>query len=409
MKICKVNVKIIPEKRSYKVNQKFSLKLRITYKGKRKYYSTGLDANEDEWRAINTADVKGKLRSIKNEIAVIESNAEKCCQSLNPFSFAKFEHEFFDQRIIFNDVKSVYEEYIRGLLRNDQYSTATSYQTSYNSLEKFKKNLQLEEITKEFLQDYEKWLLDNGKSITTVGVYVRPLRAIMNFAKDNGAITQKDYPFGKRKYVIPTGKNIKKALSIQEVKMIFDYHVVPGTMLDRSKDLWIFSYLCNGMNMTDILNLKWQDVDSQTITFEREKTKRTRRGDPIKIIVLRNDYIDRIIEKWCNKTIRNHPYAYVFDILNTADDTENIRKKVQLVTQTTNKWMKRIGEDLNFSLPLTTYVARHTFATILVRSGAPLTFASQSLGHSSIITTQKYFAGFDLRAQSEYVKALINF
>jgi integrase/recombinase XerD len=71
--------------------------------------------------------------------------------------------------------------------------------------------------------------------------------------------------------------------------------------------------------------------------------------------------------------------------------------------------MKKVGEELNFDLVLTTYVARHSFATILVRSGAPLALASQTLGHSNILTTQKYFAGFDLAAQAEYTKALMAF
>ena len=71
--------------------------------------------------------------------------------------------------------------------------------------------------------------------------------------------------------------------------------------------------------------------------------------------------------------------------------------------------MKKIGEELGFELALTTYVARHSFATILLRSGVPMIFASQSLGHSNLITTQKYFAGFDLAAQTEYGKVLINF
>jgi site-specific recombinase XerD len=68
-----------------------------------------------------------------------------------------------------------------------------------------------------------------------------------------------------------------------------------------------------------------------------------------------------------------------------------------------------LGTELTFNLSLTIYVARHSFATTLVRSVAPITFASQSQGHSSILTTQKYFAGFDLAAQVEYIKALTPF
>ena len=60
-------------------------------------------------------------------------------------------------------------------------------------------------------------------------------------------------------------------------------------------------------------------------------------------------------------------------------------------------------------IKLTTYVARHSFATMLVRGGAPMAFASQTLGHSNILTTQRYFAGFDLVAHAGYTKALTNF
>jgi site-specific recombinase XerD len=83
--------------------------------------------------------------------------------------------------------------------------------------------------------------------------------------------------------------------------------------------------------------------------------------------------------------------------------------KIQQFAKVINKWMKGIGEDLGFHLTLTTYVARYSFATILLRSGAPVVFASQSLGHSNVIATHKYFAGFDLYAQVEYPKALVNF
>jgi site-specific recombinase XerD len=71
--------------------------------------------------------------------------------------------------------------------------------------------------------------------------------------------------------------------------------------------------------------------------------------------------------------------------------------------------MKAIGEDLKFDIPLTTYVARHSFAAILVRNGAPLALAKQTLGHASITTTEKYFAGFDLAVQEQYTRALIDF
>lgn len=89
----------------------------------------------------------------------------------------------------------------------------------------------------------------------------------------------------------------------------------------------------------------------------------------------------------------------IFDIISDKDSPEKHRKDVRQFTKVTNKYIKLIGEKLEFEMKLTTYVARHSFASILVRNGAPLALASQTLGHLNILTTQRYFAGFDLVAQ----------
>jgi len=407
MKTEKVSVKVVSDIRRIKGEGRFPLKLRITFKGERKYYGTGYDASQEEWDKINSADAKGDLRKTKVEIASIEKRAQTCIEGITPFSFKQFEKDFFEQRIQYESLKSAFAAYIAQLKANEQWGTATSYQTACNALHKFRAKITLEDIDKEFLQKFERWILDQGKSITTVGIYLRPLRTIINIAKDNGAYRAEAYPFGKRKYVIPTGKNIKKALAIDQIRQIFDYKVMPGSSMDKAKDFWIFTYLCNGINMMDIAHLKINDLDSQSIRFVREKTKRTTKGDPIIITATRNAHINDILSKWGKKSIS--PVEYVFDIIMKEDTDEVARKKIQQFTKLVNKWMKRIGEELGFVLKLTTYVARHSFATILLRSGAPIIFASQSLGHSNVVTTQKYFSGFNIDAHEKYMKVLTSF
>lgn len=408
MKRIKASFKVVLDTRQSKSDGKYALRLRVTSKNTRKYYGIGHKATKDEWAIINSEAAKGPLRKIKNAIGLLEIEAQKCAEALVPFSFIQFEQQFFRVKQGFKDVQSAFEYHMEQLKENDQWGTVASYQTACNTILKFKPNLQFEEVTKDFLFGFERWMLKNDKSISTVGIYVRALRTIMNLAKDNGTITPDQYPFGRRKYTIPTSRNIKKSLSIDEIKRIFHYPTEPGTNMDKAKDFWIFSYLCNGINMTDIANLRWGNLDSKTIIFMREKTKRSRRENPIKIVALRNQHIDRIIDKWKKVTYidRND---YIFDILSLRDNAETARKKIQQFTHVNNKWTKRIGEDLHFEMPLTTYVARHSFATILVRSGAPLAFTSQTLGHSNITTTQRYFAGFDLAAQTAYTEALTKF
>jgi integrase/recombinase XerD len=409
MKQNNVHVKIVPDIRRIKTASKFPLKLRITYKGERKYYATGLDASPEQWDAINSAEVKGKFQKMRIAMAEIERRALDCVASIVPFSFLRFEREFFRAAVLEQTVEMAYEGYIEVLKANEQYGTAQSYWVSCNALKRFRPGkLQFEDVTKEFLNDFEKWMVGKGRSLSTVGIYLRPLRTIFNIAIERGSVRPELYPFGRRKYIIPTGRNVKRALDIDQIRQIFHYQAEPGSSLEKAKDFWMFSYLCNGMNMADIARLRWSNVSPETISFQREKTKRTKRDNPITIVVVRNHQINALIQKWGRGEARTYN-GYLFDILELTDQGEPARLKVELFTHFVNEWMKGLGKDLGFGLNLTTYVARHSFATILVRSGAPLAMAKQTLGHASIATTEKYFAGFDLAAQAEYTKALVNF
>src|SRR2546423_745800 len=111
MKQERVNVKIIPDNRRCKTNERFPLKLRITYRGMRKYYGTGYDACMKEWKIINSADAKSQLRKIKIAITTTESDAQKCCDGIFPFTFKKFEYEFFDKKVVFLNLTSAFDSY----------------------------------------------------------------------------------------------------------------------------------------------------------------------------------------------------------------------------------------------------------------------------------------------------------
>jgi integrase/recombinase XerD len=409
MKQNKVNVKIVPDIRRIKADSKLSLKLRITYKGDRKYYATGLDATSQQWDIINSAEVKGKYQKMRIEMAEIERRALECVGKIIPFSFFAFEKEFFKEIPADQSMDSQFDSYIAELKANDQFGTAKSYEDALHALNRFRPGkLRFEEITKDFLNDFEKWMLGKKRSISTVGIYLRPVRTIFNIAIERGIVRPEFYPFGKRKYLIPTSRNMKRALNIDQIKQIFLYQTEAGSSLEKAKDFWIFSYLCNGMNMADIARLRWSNLSADSIVFEREKTKRTKRENPVSIVAVRNTRINALIEKWAKRGVLASD-GYLFDILDESDLPEAARLKVQLFIHFVNEWMKRLGKELAFDLSLTTYVARHSFATILVRSGAPLALAKQTLGHASIMTTEKYFAGFDLAAQAEYTKALVNF
>jgi integrase len=249
-------------------------------------------------------------------------------------------------------------------------------------------------------------MLDNDKSLTSVGIYLRGLRAVFNYCISQGLVKRDEhYPFGKHQYIIPAGQNIKKALTNDELRKIFDYKTIPKTFEDRAKDFWIFSYLCSGINFKDVAMLKWKNIDGDMLRFVREKTKRSSQGNQKHISCYLTDQTKAIIDKWGNT--KEGPDGYIFSILEMGDSSEKQMAKIDQFIQNTNKNMKRISVELGLSKLVTTYYSRHSAATMMKRSGATINQIQEALGHSNPLITQKYLDSFEDEVKIELSKALI--
>jgi site-specific recombinase XerD len=248
-------------------------------------------------------------------------------------------------------------------------------------------------------------MLNKNNSYTTIGIYLRCLRKLYNdYLENNNLPNDKTYPFGKNKYQIPKGQNIKKALFKSDIIKIKDYE--PETDAESfAKDMFLFSYLCNGINISDILRLKYKNIQNDKIYFIREKTKNTTKNNQRYIEILTTEIVNDIIEKWKNKD--DKPENFIFRELNNNMTEIEKRKRTQQVTKNINKYLKRIAKKLELNINLTTYVARHSFATILKREGASTEFIGESFGHSSILTTQSYLDSFGDDFKIEIMKKLL--
>jgi len=114
-----------------------------------------------------------------------------------------------------------------------------------------------------------------------------------------------------------------------------------------------------------------------------------------------------IIEKWGNPAKLST--SYIFPILQPNITPQQERALVQYLTKQVNKYMKRIVETLGIDKPVTTYAARHSFSTVLKRSGAPIEFISESLGHNSLQTTEHYLDSFEDDVKKQYANLLTKF
>ena len=167
-----------------------------------------------------------------------------------------------------------------------------------------------------------------------------------------------------------------------------DADQVPQTVPATGKDLFLFSYLSCGINLTDILHIRYADIVDGRLVFNRQKTGK------LLSFQLQPAALD-ILDKY--RQPNAHPQDYVFPVLRRSVHITAQQQygRVQRTNKRINRYLKLIGEHLHLPITLTTYVARHSFATVLKRSGVSTSIISESLGHSSEKITQIYLDSFE--------------
>ncbi|MBZ9650624.1 site-specific integrase [Psychroflexus montanilacus] len=368
-----------------------SVKIKITFNRKRIYFSTGVDLTTDEFEKVFYSKRKTEdQKVIKSTIEYFENKANDIIKKLKVFSFEIFKEHYLEYRNVNDSVSYAFDKYIETLELNDKISTASCYKCAKTSIDKFHKNLTFADITPRFLKKYENWMKIQGNSITTVSMYLRSLRAIYNQQDIDKSI----YPFGigSKKYTIPTSKNTKKALTIDEIGKIYNYESELSSAEDMAKDYWLFLYLSNGMNVKDFCLLKWSNINNNMLTYKRAKTRDSRK-EPKNITVALKPESLAIIKKWGQPSLNQGAYIFPhFEINMTAKQQ---RKVCQNLTKIINKYMKRIAKEIGIEKNVTTYFARHSFATVLKRSGAKIEMISELLGHSNVGVTENYLDSFE--------------
>lgn len=394
-----ITVASILDTRRETAKGKYPIKIRVTARRERKYYSTGKTITEDEWKFLPTSKSKKSIE-LKNDIQSSHSKVKDVVQSLESegrFSFAALNTNL--GKCVSDSLNSAFQAKIKSLETEGRAGTQIYYGCASVSIEKFGgSNIQFTDINVDWLTRYEKSMLKDNKSYTTIGMYLRALRTLLNDAKRAGVIKEYQYPFGKDedKYTIPTGSGRKLALNLQQIKTIISYDDGNPTT-EMYRDLWFFSYLCNGINFKDLMQLKYSNIQNGEICYLRAKTIRTTNIKKEIRAIITPEMLG-IIKRWGNKDKK--PNHFIFPFLNGDETPMEVQIKTRDLIHRTNKRLKNIGDSLKID-KLRTYSARHSFATVLKRSGANISFISESLGHADLKTTENYLASFE---QDERIK-----
>lgn len=391
-------------------NGEHPIMLRVTKNGKRKYISLGVSVNPKNWDfKKNEPKVNCPNKDYIKKI-ILDKESEYQTQILE---FKVSQKNFTASSLIsatkntiqIKSVNEFYTELIAYYKCIGKIGNANIYRDSYNSIKMFKKTNNLDflfsEINLTWLNEYEKFLVNCGKAETTMSLLIRTLRSVFNKAIEQNISRQEDYPFNCYKISKFNLKTRKRAISKIDIKNIINLDLSEEReLVQLSKDVFVFSYLQGGINPTDIANLKYENVNNGRIHYIRQKTKRL-----INVPIL--EEAQEILNKYTNSTANFDDY--IFPILNkkihkTAMQRHNrIHKIMGKININLKDIAKRVGIESN----LTLYVARHSFATVLKRSGVNTAIISESLGHSSEKVTQIYLDSFENSQIDEAMKNLL--
>jgi integrase len=308
-----------------------------------------------------------------------------------------------------------YDLYIQKLKNEGAIKTASNYECSKNALIKFQEynkiklptHLDFRSVNVQYLNDFEKYFLEvKLGSISSVGSYTRPLRAIFRIAIENSIITESFYPFGKGKYVIPSSSKVKKALNKEELDVL--YNSTPLTpQQEIAKDFWFFSYICYGMNVKDICLLRNENINGEILQFNRAKTKKNKRTNIRPIVIYLNAEAKRILSKYSVKSSIKRDF--VFGKISDDMTPEEQRSAIDAFNKFISQHIKKLAVSVGLDNAISALWARHSFATMLIRARGSKVEAQECLGHSSIKVTEGYYSGFTQETMKDIASSIMTF
>ena len=301
-------------------------------------------------------------------------------------------------------VEEFYLSLIEDLKQKGRIGNSYAYLNSYNTLRNFNKgkklNYTFSHIDVSFCKKFEDWMRSKGNKDTTLSYQFRTLRATYNKAIEAKIVAREKNPFIEYKLSHFNTKTIKRALSKNDILKLINADCTNQSKLRQlPHDLFSFSYLCGGISFVDIANLTRQNIVEDRLIYQRQKTH----GN---INLLLSKEASTIIAKYATY---QQQAEYLFPILHCKRHITPMQKsnRVHKICHQVNTELRAFAKELGITAEVTTYVARHSFATILKKSGVNIGIISQALGHQDIKTTQIYLSKFDNEQVDDAMKNLL--
>ena len=272
------------------------------------------------------------------------------------------------------------QDVIARLKQMGKIRTAENYSCTLKSFMQFRgdRDILLSEIDSDLMQLYEAYLHGKGAVRNTSSFYMRILRAVYNRALEKELMEQRN-PF--RHVYTGVDKTVKRAVPLSAIKRMKNLDLSLQPNLEFARDMFLFSFYTRGMSFIDMAHLKKKDLQNGFLSYRRRKTGQ-------QLVIKWEKCMQEIVNK-CHTWDRN---PYLLPILNFPNES---RKQYKYAQSRINVHLKEIANMIGVSIPLSMYVARHSWASIAKSKNIPISVISEGMGHDSELTTQIYLASLD--------------
>jgi len=281
---------------------------------------------------------------------------------------------------LFNFMESI----IARLKHDGKIRTSETYRSALNSFTRFRdeEDVMLDALNQDLIESYEAYLQAKGLVPNSISFHLRILRAVYNRACDQGLITATANPFTH----VYTGveKTAKRAVDIKTIRRIKNLDFSMDKSLDYARDIFMLSFYMRGISFIDLAYLEKSDLANGIATYRRRKTGQ-------KLFIRWTKEMQAILDKYPENETK-----YLFPVITSR--TANPRYQYRNRHYVINRNLKIVAQKIGMQMPLTTYVARHSWASIAKSKGIALSVISEGLGHDSEQTTQIYLASLDTSA-----------
>lgn len=372
-----------------------TLFLQVIHKRVTRMVSTDLHLRQDEWDSSLSAVRMSGSRERRAQLRIIDSkvkwNANRIADIISRKERAMVEYSA-------DDIVSAYRQlppcqtlfsFIRLMvarkMKIGRLGTAKTYRDVLCSFFAFRggDDIVLDSLDDETITLYEAWLKSRGLKRNSSSCYLRTLRTLYRKAVDMGLTTDKNIFCH-----VFTGfaRTPKRAIPLASIRAIRQLSLPEGSSLAFARDVFMLSLYLQGMSFVDIAYMKKSDIRSGQLQYNRRKTGQS-------ITISWEQSMQDIVDGYSHLT-KGSPY--LMPIITRLDGTE--RYQYEKTEHNVNRNLKKIGEMVGLHIPLTTYVARHTWASTMRDMGFDISIVSRGLGHENLKTTQIYLSTIDTSA-----------